>query len=304
MTSLELARDTRDTLAAPELIREAWTLASRIAATEFVPAAFRGKPEAVLAAMLTGREVGMGPMSALQRIHVIQGKPCIDAQGQRALVLAAGHDIWQQEATPTSCTYAGRRAGSENTQTVTWTIKDAQAAGLASKEMWKKYPRQMLAARASAELCRLIAPDAIQGLGLTVEELQDTEPTIAQPTSRPKVQRRPVTPIEQADLPAGELPSFDDDDTATAGPDTPPAPAPVDDIVDADIVEPDQPAPATQKQINLVMLRCNRQAISDDDRHALVEAHTAGRTTHVREMTGPEISALIDSLNTPEGDNQ
>ena len=50
-------------------------LAVQIAQTEFVPASLRGKPAAVMAAMLTGHEVGIGPMMALKQIHVVEGRP-------------------------------------------------------------------------------------------------------------------------------------------------------------------------------------------------------------------------------------
>lgn len=48
------------------------SLSDRIARTDFVPASLRGKPEAVLAAMLTGEELGIKPMTSLQKIHVIE----------------------------------------------------------------------------------------------------------------------------------------------------------------------------------------------------------------------------------------
>ena len=64
----------KDTLGSPDVLNTAHKLASQINGTDFVPKAFRGKPEAVMAALLTGRELGLGPMTALQRIHVIEGK--------------------------------------------------------------------------------------------------------------------------------------------------------------------------------------------------------------------------------------
>jgi hypothetical protein len=41
-------------------------LAGKIAATDFVPDAMRGKPAVVAAAILYGRELGMEPMTALR----------------------------------------------------------------------------------------------------------------------------------------------------------------------------------------------------------------------------------------------
>ena len=111
-------------------------------------------------------------MQSLAKIAVINGRPTLAAETQRALILQAGHDIWIEESTNTRCTVAGRRHGSEATSRVTWTLDDAKRANLAGKPPWRMYPRQMLLARASAELARAVFPDAIVGLAAT-EELED-----------------------------------------------------------------------------------------------------------------------------------
>ena len=161
-------------------------LAQRIGGTDFVPQAMRNNPAAITAALLYGEEVGLaGPMTSLARIAVINGRPTLAAEAQRALILAAGHDLWIDELTITRCTVAGRRRDSDNVSRITWTMDDAKRAGLAGKQNWRLYPRQMLLARASAELARAIFPDAIGGLAAT-EELED-EPT--------------PTPIDNGDTP-------------------------------------------------------------------------------------------------------
>ena len=66
----------------------------------------------------------------------------------------------------------GRRAGEGQPIRVTWTTDDARKAGLLNKQNWQRYPRQMLTARATSELARLIAPDSLGGL-YTIEELED-----------------------------------------------------------------------------------------------------------------------------------
>lgn len=158
-----------------DLAPDAWRLAERIAQTDFVPVAFRGKPEAVLAAILTGNELGIDALQSLAKIHVIEGKPAISAELMRALVLRAGHELWIEESTATKCTVVGRRHGSEQLSRITWTMDDATRAGLNGRQNWRKYPKQMLVARATSELARLTFPDVLAGVSYSVEELTDGE---------------------------------------------------------------------------------------------------------------------------------
>ena len=53
----------------------------------------------------------------------------------------------------------------------------ARAAGLTSKPgtAWRNYPRAMLLARASADVCRMMFPDVVKGLG----RIPDEAPEIA-----------------------------------------------------------------------------------------------------------------------------
>lgn len=161
-------------------VTDSWTsvvedvgwLAAKISHTEFVPAGLRGRDGSkVAAAILTGRELGLPPMTALQSIHVINGKPGISAEMMRALVLQAGHEIVLSDVSSQKVTIKGRRENSQEWTTVTWTAQDAARAGLRGGN-YDKYPRQMLTARATTELCRLIFADVIHGLR-SIEELDE-----------------------------------------------------------------------------------------------------------------------------------
>jgi hypothetical protein len=162
--------------AVPDLWNSGWRLAQRIATTPFVPAALRGKPESVLAAILTGDELGIGPMQSLSSIHVIDGRPAASPELMRALVARRGHTITVTEWTDQSVTLAGTRTDTGSSAKVTWTLDDARRAGLAGKDNWKKYPRAMLLARATGELCRALFPDVIAGLSYTPDEMADSIP--------------------------------------------------------------------------------------------------------------------------------
>ena len=158
----------------------AMRLAARIHQTPFVPKALRGDPHSVLACILTGEELGLGPMQSLRMVNVIEGRPTASAELMRALVNRAGHRLSVVEATDDHVTLYGRRKDTGADATVTWTLKDAQRAKLTGNPAWGKYPRSMLLARATSELCRQIFSDVIGGL-YTPEETAAIEGRVLVP---------------------------------------------------------------------------------------------------------------------------
>jgi hypothetical protein len=152
----------------------AYQMAQKLAATSFVPQSLRGKPGDITAAILAGAELGLKPMATLKSIDVIQGTPALRAHAMRAVVQKQGHEIELVESTPEKCVMRGRRKGSDNWQTVTWTIERARQMGLLGKDQWKKQPQNMLVARCTGELSRLIASDALHGMPYVSEELEGT----------------------------------------------------------------------------------------------------------------------------------
>jgi hypothetical protein len=182
---------TLTTLPSSEDLAATFTLSQQLCKTDFVPEAYRNRPEATLAAILYGRELGIGPMQALQQIHVIKGKPGASPELMRALIQRAGHSIVRNAATDTSVTLHGKRADTGDEETVTWTLDDAKRAGLTSGA-WKAYPRAMLLARATSELARSLFADVISGISYTPEELESIDITAA---------AEPITIEAQPELP-------------------------------------------------------------------------------------------------------
>ena len=181
--------------------RQVAVIAESIAKTSFVPKAFANKPAEVTAAVLAGAEVGLGPMAALRAINVIQGTPAMSALAMRGVAQAHGHEIWIEEVSETRVIACGLRAGSDNVQRVEWTIQRAQRMGLTGKDNWKNQPQAMLIARATSEMCRLIAADALVGLAYAQEELSDE----ATPKpARKTVQRREIPAPPEPELSAIE----------------------------------------------------------------------------------------------------
>lgn len=181
--------------------REAHTIATSLVTTSFVPDSMRGKAHEAAAAILTGQEIGLTPMAALRSIDIIQGTPAMRAHALRGLVQSRGHEVWVQEASPARAVVSGRRRGEDNVQTSVWDLDRAKALGLLTKHNWKAQPQAMLVARATSELCRLIASDVILGIPYSVEELEDVEEVKAEPVTR-KVKRQAQP--EVAPPPLGE----------------------------------------------------------------------------------------------------
>ena len=129
-----------------------------ISQTEFVPGDLRGRPEALLACVLYGRELGLKPMQSLAHIDVIDGRPSPSAELLNRLIREAGHSIEVVESTDKICTLKGTRQDGES-QELSFSIEDAMRAGLTSRPVWKAYPADMLWARTIVRLSRRLFPD-------------------------------------------------------------------------------------------------------------------------------------------------
>jgi hypothetical protein len=268
-------------------------LAQQIADTEFVKSALRGKVPAITAAILAGDEVGFGPMQSLKYLSVIDGQPTISAEGQRALILAAGHQMWfePREVSITKFTWYGQRREDGHIAAMTFTMDDAKRAGLANKYNWRMYPQAMLSARASAALARAIFADTIGGLSAT-EELEDGEPSNVPevppdqppaegdpaPASRRKRSRRGNPPVVAPTPP-------------TAPDDAPQPPLPGE-------AGTEEPPRATQAQMRAIFPRMRDLGMGDrETRLAWVNAHLDREIKSSDELTAAEANSLINALD-------
>lgn len=162
-TESELEAWARDAIAISQI--------SANIATTSLAGAYRGKPDEVTAVILAGHELGIQPMTSLKSIDVIQGQPALRAHAMRGLLQSKGHEIELVESDDQHCIMRGRRKGADDWQTVVWDIPRAQKLGLLGKDQWKKQPKTMLINRATGEICRLVAADALHGMPYAAEEL-------------------------------------------------------------------------------------------------------------------------------------
>jgi len=195
-----------DQAATPGVDLEAWArqaqsaavYAEAVCSTTMAPAAYRGKPAEAAAAILAGAELGFSPMASLRAFDNISGTPAPKAMTLRAVVQAAGHEVRIVESTDERAVVDGRRKGDTEWQTSIWDIVRAQKlAQYKTNAMYKTNIAQMLAARATAEVCRWVGSDAIMGMPYAAEEIGDFD----QAAPAPAVRRLTVAELDAAPAP-------------------------------------------------------------------------------------------------------
>lgn len=115
-----------------------------------------------------GAAFGMSPLAALRAFHVIDGKPVLAADRMAGVVLShpACLSFHPEVSTSERAVYVCKRRhrdGSIVELRSEWTIERARKA-VGAKEMYSKYPDQMLRARATGELARMAFPDILSGI--------------------------------------------------------------------------------------------------------------------------------------------
>ena len=156
-----------------------------IASSSLAPEALRGKPQDALLVLMTGRELGIGPMQALRMVTVIRGRVTLSADATIALVRRSDQCVeWRMvESTAERATYSTTRRGDTSPTVLTWTMEQARVAGLVrGGGQWQTYPEAMLRARCAAALARIVYPDLVAGV-YDPDELAGTDAPVA--ASRP-----------------------------------------------------------------------------------------------------------------------
>lgn len=181
------------TIIAPKSLDEITTLSRTLSKSALLPEAVRGKEPEIMFAILTGAELGLAPMQSIRAIEVIKGKPTLKAEAMVALVRAR-RDVCEyfmlRHSDAKSATYETKRVGDPSPTTMSFTLAEAQAAGLTAPtrngepSMWTKYPAAMLRARASSVICKAVYSDILLGVYESDEierEPRDVTPSRASP---------------------------------------------------------------------------------------------------------------------------
>lgn len=130
------------------------------------------KQQAVVLMMISHAE-GRHPVLAARDYDIIQGRPSKKTEAMMRDFLANDGKVEWHELTDEKCeaTFSHPSGG---TAKITWDMERARTAGIAGKDSWRKYPRQMLRSRVVSEGVRTVCPMATSGMYVP-EEMADVD---------------------------------------------------------------------------------------------------------------------------------
>ena len=294
------------------VLQDVANLASKIADTDFVPSAYKGNTAAVAASILYGRELGLPPMTALTAIDPIKGTPSLSAEAMRALIIGAGHKLRYVESTATRCIMEGRRRDEEAWTRVAYTMDEAKSSGDASKNpQYRSRPAEMMVARCTTRLARMVFPDCIGGFS-SPEEVWAVAEVVAEPVSATVTIARE---IEQKPAPTPTKPRRKATPKAEPKPQPQPAPEPTaddgpplpgedgfEDIV-APPIEDEQPAePLRTEAQSKKLFACLRSlGIGTRDEGLDMIGSILGHPVEsTKDLTKSQAAKVIDALESME----
>lgn len=229
------------------------TYAKHLAQAGLLPKAYQGQPGNVLLAVEMGESLGIPTMTAISSIHIVDGKPTASAGLMSALVRRAGHRLRVTGDDSHAVAEIVRADDPDFTFRAEWTMDRAKAAGLTGKGVWKSYPAAMLKARAISEVARDACQEALSGVIYTPEEL-------------------------------GAAITVDADGEMVMQ--AQPTPAPLEDIVDAEVVEEDTSSPRDWP----------RDIATADDLDVLRSMWVEAKADGVLDLYGPDIQARVAAV--------
>lgn len=124
-----------------------------------------------------GIELGIPPMQAMNGVYIIEGKTCLAATLMGALIKASGkytYRIQQIDNNAVSIAFFERDDEGKWVScgpNSTFSMQDAEKAGVAGKGVWKSWPRNMMFARALSNGARWYCGDVFLGPVYVPEEL-------------------------------------------------------------------------------------------------------------------------------------
>ena len=129
--------------------------------------------------VMAGQELGFGPVASMTGVYIVKGRVTLSANLMAAAIQRSQYAFRVREHSDEACVieFFGPRIdepGMESIGTSSFTMDDAKKAGLAGSETYKKFPRNMLYARALSNGAKWYCPDVFGGgPAYTPDELTD-----------------------------------------------------------------------------------------------------------------------------------
>jgi hypothetical protein len=206
----------------PKTFEEVYRFAGLLAASGLAPYGMN-TPEKCAVALLTGMELGLKPMQAIQSIAVINGRPTVWGDAAMAMVRATGQlEDFEEEFTGTPydddytahCTI--KRKGEKPVKR-SFSVKQAKTAKLWMKKggqngdkdtPWVTFPDRMLMRRARSQATTDAFQDVLKGMSIAedLQEVLDVTPTAAAPAAPVAAERPKITRGKKAQDERGATP--------------------------------------------------------------------------------------------------
>lgn len=159
-SALALGNQIKEIVAGSPIEKDAMLLGAMIQSGYFKDATSISK--AVTKALI-GQSMGMGLVQSMNSLYVIDGRVAMDSHAIRNTAVMAGYTIKTLALDGQKCQleWSIRKDGKEEvlgTSEYTW--EDATKAGLIDKQNWRKFPKDMLFARAITRGARMYANQA------------------------------------------------------------------------------------------------------------------------------------------------
>ena len=170
---------------------ELWRAANAFAGSRMVPAHFQNQPQDCFVVVQLALELGIAPLTALQNIFMISGRPGFSAKLAIALANRSGafagpirYNVDRGDGKRESLAvtaYAPTKDG--EVVEVTITMAQAMADGWTKNPKYKSIPEQMLRLRAAKWLIDLHCPEILLGLDIAEDSGYKSHSATPQRTS-------------------------------------------------------------------------------------------------------------------------
>ncbi len=122
--------------------------------------------------ILAGQELGLGPVASMTGIYIVKGRVTLSANIMASIIKRSGRYSYRiKRLDDTGCVLVFTDGGKDLTPEISFTEADAKKAELLAGDNWKKYPRNMMFARALSNGAKWHCPDVFGQPVYTPEEL-------------------------------------------------------------------------------------------------------------------------------------